>query len=102
MIWGTEPRRAAGLRSTGCQVTFTFYVTAPSAGGTYNFQWRMVKEFVEWFGDSTPNIVIDVFAGPTCDPYLEQQCWNSGGEWNPTTCRCYGIECGQSENLLAQ
>ena len=102
MIWGLNRVELPASVPQGGQVTFTFYVTAPSVGGTYNFQWRMVKEFVEWFGDSTPNIVIDVFAGPTCDPYLEQQCLNSGGEWDPTTCRCYGIECGNRRICLPQ
>jgi hypothetical protein len=93
MIWGFNRVELPASVSQGGQVTFNFYVTAPSIGGTYNFQWRMVKEYVEWFGDSTPNMVIDVFAGPNCSLYLEQQCWQNGGEWDPTTCRCYGGDC---------
>ena len=93
MIWGFNRVELPASVPQGGQVTFNFYVTAPSTGGTYNFQWRMVKEYVEWFGDYTPNVVIDVFAGPTCSAYLEQQCWLSGGEWDPTTCRCYGGNC---------
>lgn len=41
-------------------VTFSFTVTAPSTAGSYNFQWRMVQDGVEWFGDSTPNVVVTV------------------------------------------
>jgi RHS repeat-associated protein len=41
---------------------FTFVVTAPSAPGAYNFQWRMVQDSVAWFGDSTPNAVVNVAA----------------------------------------
>jgi len=33
------------------QKTFTFIVTAPSTPGTYNFQWQMVQDGVEWFGE---------------------------------------------------
>ena len=40
--------------------TFTFTITAPSTPSVYNFQWRMVRENVEWFGDLTPNVPITV------------------------------------------
>ncbi|PWU10336.1 MAG: hypothetical protein C5B50_25740 [Verrucomicrobia bacterium] len=36
----------------GANVTFTFDCTAPMTKGTYTFAWRMVKEGVEWFGDT--------------------------------------------------
>ena len=42
----------------GGQVTFSLYVTAPYNSGTYNFQWRMVQDGIEWFGDATPNLQI--------------------------------------------
>lgn len=99
MIWGFNRVALPASVSPGGQVTFNFYVTAPYNGGTYNFQWRMVKEFVEWFGDSTPNVIIDVFSGPTCDPYLEQQCWDSGGSWDSSTCRCYGGGCDGNQKI---
>lgn len=41
---------------------FIFNVTAPSTLGNHNFQWRMVQESVEWFGDLTQNVVINVAA----------------------------------------
>jgi hypothetical protein len=44
----------------GTEVTFSFDVRAPATPGTYNFQWRMVQELVEWFGDFTPNVRIHV------------------------------------------
>jgi uncharacterized protein affecting Mg2+/Co2+ transport len=56
LIWG--PGRIALPTSVapGSQVTFEFTVTAPTKPGTYNFQWRLVQEGVEWFGDTTPNV----------------------------------------------
>jgi hypothetical protein len=39
--------------------TFTFEITAPNKPGNYNFQWRMILKR-EWFGDVTPNLVIQV------------------------------------------
>ncbi len=41
-------------------VWFEFEITAPSIPGTYDFQWRMVQEFVEWFGDYTPKVKVRV------------------------------------------
>jgi aqualysin 1 len=41
-------------------VTFHFTVTAPATPGFYNFQWRMVRELVAWFGDFTPNVTVTV------------------------------------------
>ncbi|MCL1635018.1 NBR1-Ig-like domain-containing protein [Luteimonas sp. SX5] len=45
--------------------TFSFNVTAPSTAGAYNFQWRMVRDGVAWFGVFTPNVQIAVQAAPT-------------------------------------
>lgn len=44
----------------GEYVTVTFTAKAPNTAGTYKFQWRMVHEFVRWFGDYTPNISVTV------------------------------------------
>ena len=48
----------------GQEVTFTFEVMAPLKTGNTNFQWRMVQEGVEWFGDFTPNKVVSVKPHP--------------------------------------
>ncbi|WP_010420365.1 NBR1-Ig-like domain-containing protein [Anaerophaga thermohalophila] len=40
--------------------TFTFDFAAPNQRGTYNFQWRMLQEWVEWFGETTSNVSIEV------------------------------------------
>jgi hypothetical protein len=44
----------------GGQVTFNFTVTAPSAPGFYPLQFRMVQEWVEWFGNFTPSLNVEV------------------------------------------
>lgn len=60
-IWQTSGRIALpGPVLPGSAVVFNFQITAPSSTGTYNFQWRMVQDRVEWFGDSTPNFTIVV------------------------------------------
>lgn len=48
--------------------TFTFDVKAPATPGAYNFQWRMVQEGVEWFGDKTPNVAVAVVSSASCTP----------------------------------
>jgi alkylated DNA repair dioxygenase AlkB len=60
--WGTH---RAYLPSTatvapGNEYTYSFTVTAPSAAGTYNFQWRTVHDGVEWFGAYSDNVVVSV------------------------------------------
>ncbi len=48
----------------GQNKTFSFGITAPTTPGTYDFQWRMVHEGVEWFGAYTSNVRITVEAPP--------------------------------------
>jgi Big-like domain-containing protein len=47
----------------GDDATFTMEVSAP-APGTYAFQWQMVQDGVEWFGDFTPLVEVQVVLGP--------------------------------------
>jgi RHS repeat-associated protein len=49
----------------GQESTFTFTVTAPATPGTYNFQWRMVQDYVEWFGDTSTNVAVSVSPPPS-------------------------------------
>jgi tyrosinase len=44
----------------GSEVTFTREIRAPSNFGVYNYQWRMLQETIQWFGDFTPLTVIRV------------------------------------------
>ena len=44
----------------GAEWAFTFYITAPTEVGSYNFQWRMVEEGIGWFGEFTENLLITV------------------------------------------
>ncbi|MGH7674437.1 MAG: NBR1-Ig-like domain-containing protein [Gemmatimonadales bacterium] len=81
--WGTnrvylEPGDAT---APGQTKTFEFEITAPTTPGTYDFQWRMVQDGVEWFGAQTPNVRIAVqpparandadFSGGLLPPLLE-------------------------------
>lgn len=60
LTWGRGRVDVPAAIPMGGLVTFRFGATAPAASGSYNFQWRMVQEAVQWFGDMTPNRVISV------------------------------------------
>ena len=62
VTWGTNRVGLAGADSIGTnqQKTFTWTVTAPATAGTYNFQWRMLREGVAWFGALSANTVVTV------------------------------------------
>ncbi|MFZ2456212.1 MAG: hypothetical protein WAX07_07030 [Candidatus Altiarchaeia archaeon] len=66
-IWGTG---RVGLASgdsiaSGSSKTFSFNVVAPASPGTYDFQWRMLREGVEWFGEYTQNARVSVVTTTT-------------------------------------
>jgi RHS repeat-associated protein len=60
--WGMARVPLPSSVVTGTTVTYNFTVTAPSTPGTYNCQWRMVQDGVEWFGDFSPNVAVTVNA----------------------------------------
>lgn len=60
LTWGVQRVDVQGSVPPGAEATFNFQVTAPTAPGTYNLQWRMVQEMVNWFGDFTPNVQVVV------------------------------------------
>jgi hypothetical protein len=63
-IWlGTTNRVYLGNGDSiapGQEKRFDFTVTVPSTAGTYHFQWKMVRESVEWFGDLSPDVSVQV------------------------------------------
>jgi RHS repeat-associated protein len=58
--WGIARVGVPATVAPGSDATFTFNVTAPASPGTYYFQWRMLQEGVEWFGDYTANVAVTV------------------------------------------
>ena len=60
-LWGRRIKLAPGETVLpGQEKTFAFAVTAPQTPGTFNFQWRMLKENSSWFGEITDNVPISV------------------------------------------
>jgi uncharacterized membrane protein len=60
--WGIERVELPSTVPQGASVTFDFRVTAPSKAGTYSFHWGMVQERVAFFGESAPDVSINVVA----------------------------------------
>jgi Ig-like domain from next to BRCA1 gene len=60
--WGLYRVGLPSSIAPGQEATFTFTVTAPATPGAYNFQWRMVQDYVEWFGDTSTNVAVTVSA----------------------------------------
>ena len=67
--WGVLRVALPGPVAPGANVTFSFSVTAPNSVGTYNFQWRMVQDAVEWFGDFTTNVAVSVAGAAAAKVY---------------------------------
>ncbi|WP_233244025.1 T9SS type A sorting domain-containing protein [Tamlana fucoidanivorans] len=59
--------------------TFTFDIIGPTMLGVYNFQWRMMEENKEWFGEFTPRQKVVVLSSndffDDCDSKID---WNPG------------------------
>jgi MYXO-CTERM domain-containing protein len=62
--WGTNRvwLAAADTVAPGASFTFRATLTAPAVAGTYDFQWRMLQDAVEWFGATSTNLRIAVTA----------------------------------------
>lgn len=50
------------------EVTFAFWVVAPTTPGRYHFQWRMVQDGVGWFGEPSDDAVVQVDHSPGASP----------------------------------
>jgi hypothetical protein len=70
--WGMGRVPLPGVVAPGQTTTFYFTVAAPARAGTYNFQWRMLREGYEWFGGLTSNVVVQVEPpAPQYEGYLD-------------------------------
>ncbi|WP_369934853.1 RHS repeat domain-containing protein [Xanthomonas tesorieronis] len=58
--WGVQRVAVRDQIAPQIGALFEFNVVAPTLPGVYSFQWRMLEEGVEWFGDATPDIQITV------------------------------------------
>lgn len=65
VVWGSGRQTLAGPVAPGDEATFSFTVTVPKPPGA-PFQWCMVRDGVEWFGELTPETVVDVTQSSEC------------------------------------
>ena len=70
--WATNRVALTSDVAPGANHTFTFDVTAPATAGSYDFQWRMVQDGVQWFGNNTANVSVDVSSPEPVDTILSQ------------------------------
>lgn len=97
-IWGRNRVSLPGSVRPGATITLPFSVTAPSMAGTYNFQWQMVQDGVEWFGGFSPNVPVVVKIPPRLSgisPSSGRQgealtVWISGAELTGTSSVSFG------------
>jgi hypothetical protein len=79
----------------GQEKTFLFEITAPSSAGYTNFQWKLIKEGLEWFGALTPNKIIAIGEGGN---YLDD--CDAKTNWNPSSLVLNNINQIQGLNAL--
>ncbi len=58
--WGLDRVFLAAPVASGGEVIFRFTIVAPSTAGTYDFQWRLLREGADSFGEFTPRIRVTV------------------------------------------
>ncbi len=80
--------------------TFNFDIKAPAMTGDYNFQWRMLQEGVQWFGQKTTDSVkISVALNQVCAPNIIsgcKSCKSDGLGWVDIDSRCLNSQVCQN------
>ena len=67
--WGKTRVNLSTDVQPGQNFNFTFTATAPGVAGNYPFEWKMVQEFVQWFGSScSANITVSSSPPPAHNP----------------------------------
>jgi hypothetical protein len=105
LIWGINRVALPYSVGGGGNVTFDFYVTAPSFTGNCSFQWKMVNDGgIGWFGNPTENRLIQVNNAPsTIDNDADG--WSSEEDCDDTNSYIYPgspyalEECGYNDDM---
>ena len=58
--WGFARVQLGTAIAPGVTATLFFQAKAPATAGTYNMQWQMLQDGVDWFGDRSTSIAITV------------------------------------------
>ena len=92
---GTTRHTISGEIRPGSTVTFNFTLTAPSTGGTYTTDWRMVRDGVAWFGPTVSKSVqvgnppVTALSEPF-ESYADQAAFE--GSWSDTGASEYTLD----------
>jgi len=68
--WGTNRINLPNDVAPNEEVTITSTLTAPEEEGVYGFQWKMVQDGVEWFGEASKQLIIAVGTQTQADSLL--------------------------------
>jgi uncharacterized repeat protein (TIGR01451 family) len=60
-IWSKSRAELPGSVKSGETISIPLHITAPAKSGEYTFQWRMLKEGVQWFGDNSLAVTMAVY-----------------------------------------
>jgi hypothetical protein len=90
--WGLNRVSVAQDVPPGQQGVFNFNVIAPSAPSTYNFQWRLVRDGVTWFGAFSQNVLVQVSSPPVVTGLIDGS-FELENVTN-TNFAIYGVPCG--------
>jgi hypothetical protein len=71
LLWGANRQALPHAVAPEEEVTFTFSIPSPPPGGA-TFQWRMVQDGKEWFGATTPAVLLSLESSPEC-PTIRQR-----------------------------
>jgi len=63
-LWGLNRVDLTGAVAPGAETRFSFQITAPAAPGLTDFQWRMLQEGGDWFGQQTDHKYIRIVGRP--------------------------------------
>lgn len=87
--WGSNriALDAAASIAPGQSGVFAFEATAPATPGAYNFQWRLLKTGVTWFGAASSNVSVTVIAPGACTDNEERSCYEGTGSAGVGPCR---------------
>jgi arylsulfatase A-like enzyme len=70
----------------GAEKTFIFEISVPESDGIHNFQWQMIQEGEEWFGErSELKQLVTGNPGAYLDDCDEINVWNSSGDLSLNT-----------------
>ncbi len=77
--WGiSRVNLPSGTINPGANAVFSFIATAPVTPGTYAFDWKMVEDGVEWFGDTSTRTITVTPSGPIINPQPVSKTVNPG------------------------